>query len=187
MTLFAPQPLVPAPAVHHALTPTGVAVLLMLALVVDYMSIGPGSIRDRLAFFMALPAIRTGFGGGPLGQWTTDKLATAINGLKGTAGAAYIAGAATNVVIGAVVGIFTIYTIGVLLPVKSAKRLGSFAQLTWGDSGASRLNRKLWASAILLGILADVPQGLVGALLRGGIDFLSSWVGLLPTVLFGVS
>ena len=169
------------------LTPTGVSVLLMLALVVDYMSIGPGSIRDRIAFFMALPAIRAGFGGGPLEAWTVDKLSQLIDSLKGLAGASYIAGTATDVFVGAVVGVLAIYTVGVLLPVKAAKRFGAFAQLTWGASPGQRLNGRLWASAILLGVLADVPHGIVGDLLRGGIDFLSSWVGLLPGLLFGVN
>ncbi|MCX4474773.1 hypothetical protein OOK41_31430 [Micromonospora sp. NBC_01655] len=41
------------------------AILLLLAIVVDYMSIGPNSLRDRAAFFMALPAIREGFNGSP--------------------------------------------------------------------------------------------------------------------------
>jgi hypothetical protein len=35
------------------MSPTSTAVLILLALVVDYMSIGPNSVRDRLAFFEA--------------------------------------------------------------------------------------------------------------------------------------
>lgn len=177
----------PAQPGTPALTPTGVAVLLMLALVVDYMSIGPGSIRDRIAFFMALPAISQGFSGGPLEHWTVDKVGAFIDALKGMAEGSYIAGATTEVIIGVAVGVLAIYTVGVLLPVKASKKLGGFAKLNWGNSAAGRLNTKLWVSAALLGVLADLPRGLVGEVLRGGIGFLTSWVGILPGALFGAS
>jgi hypothetical protein len=49
-------------------------VLLLLALVVDYMSVGPNSIRDRLAFLMGLVAVREGFNGSPLDDFVAQQL-----------------------------------------------------------------------------------------------------------------
>lgn len=171
----------------HAMSPTGVAVLLLLALVVDYLSVGPDSIRDRLAFFLGLPAIREGFNGGPLDQWTVGALSSGIDALKQAAGGSYIAGAITSVVLGAGVGILAIYTVGALLPVKASKRLGRFAQISFPVSPMYRMNWRLWLCAALLGLLADLPQGSVGELLRGAIGWLTTWVAVIPNLLFGVN
>lgn len=172
---------------HHVMSPTSVAVLLLLALVVDYLSVGPDSIRDRLAFFLALPAIREGFNGGPLDNWTVGALSSGIDSLKRAAGASYIAGAATSTVLGAAVGILAIYAVGALLPVKFSKRLGRYAQIVFPTSAMYRMNWRLWVCASLLGMLADLPGGWVGGTLRGAIDILTSWAAPLPNLLFGAS
>lgn len=169
------------------MSPTGVAVLLLLALVVDYMSVGPNSLRDRLAFFMALPAIRQGFDGSPLDQWTVSALSGVIDELLAASGGAYIAGATTSVVLGAGIGVLAIYTVGCLLPVRMSKRLGRFASLSFPTSGIYRLNLPLWACATLLGLMAELPGGAVGSLLLAAIDFVTGWVSLIPAWLFGVS
>ncbi len=114
---------------QHVMSPTGVAVLLMLALVVDYLSIGPNSIRDRLAFCLALPAIRQGFNDGPIDRWTVEALSNGIEALKNVAGGSYLAAAITSVVLGAGVTILAIYTVGALLPAKASKKLGRFAAI----------------------------------------------------------
>ena len=54
----------------HLMSPTATAILLVLALIIDYMSVGPNSLRDRLAFLMGVAAIREGFNGSPLDRWT---------------------------------------------------------------------------------------------------------------------
>lgn len=186
--LYAIAPTPPAGhALHHSMSPTAVAVLLLLALVVDYMSVGPNSIRDRLAFLLALPAIRQGFDGSPIDKWTVGQAHDAIQQLLDSTGSAYIAGASVNAVLGAAVGILAIYTVGCLLPVKASKKLGRFATLTFAQSPLYRLNWRLWIAAILLGLMADLPGGVVGALTRGGIDFLTGWASLLPAFLFGAS
>lgn len=172
---------------NHLMSPTGVAVLLLLALVVDYMSIGPDSMRDRLAFLIALPAVREGFDGSPLDQWTVQAASNGIDALKSAAGGSYIAGAATSVVLSAAIGILFIYTVGCLLPVKMAGRLGKFATLSWPTSTLHRINTKLWVCAILLGMLADLPGGFVGSILRGFIGVLATFTTALPYSLFGVS
>ena len=170
---------------NHVMSPTGVAVLLLLALVVDWMSVGPDSIRDKLAFLMALPAIREGFNGSPLDAWTVDALSRFIDALLGMTGSAYIAGAAVNIVLSASVGILAIYTVGVLLPQKFSTKLGRFAQLSFPASTGYRLNGRLWLCAALLGLLADLPGGAVGNLLSGAIAALTEVVQPLPNLLFG--
>jgi hypothetical protein len=173
--------------IHHSMSPTAVAILLLLALVVDYMSVGPNSLRDRLAFLLALPAIREGFNGSPLDRWTVDAASGAIEKLLDATGGAYIAGASVNAVLGAAIGILFIYTIGCLLPTKASKRLGRFATLTFPQSPLYRLNGRLWIAAILLGLMADLPGGTVGDLTRGCVDFVTGFVAPLPAWLFGAA
>jgi hypothetical protein len=167
------------------MSPTGVAVLLLLALVVDYMSVGPNSLRDRLAFLLALPAVREGFNGSPLDNWTVGALSGAIDTLKGMSGGAYIAGAVTSVVVGALVGVLFIYTVGALLPEKFATKLGPFAKISFPQTGTYRINFKLWTCAVMLGLLADLPSGLVGSVVRGSITLVTGVTSLLPSLLFG--
>lgn len=171
----------------HHMSPTATAATLLLALVVDWMSFGPNSLRDRLAFFLAVPAIREGFNGSPLDGWTVDFLRTSIRQLLDATGGAYIAGASANLLVGMCVGILWIYTVGCLLPTKASKKFGRFATLTWPQSPLYRLNLPLWFSAILLGMLADLPQGIVGDLTEGSVNFITGIVGPIPNLLFGAS
>lgn len=171
----------------HSMSPTGVAVLLLLALVTDYMSVGPDSLRDRLAFLMGLAAIREGFNGSPLDQWTVGALSNAIDSLKAMASGAYIAGAVTSVLLAAGVGILAIYTVGALLPTKFAGRLGRFAAIQFPTSALHRINVKLWVCAILLGMLADLPQGLVGSLVTSAVNADVALASTIPALLFQVS
>lgn len=169
------------------MSPTATAVILLLALVVDYMSVGPDSLRDRFAFLLALPGFRDGFNGSPIDQWTVQRLSEAIGYLLDQTGTAYIAGASINVLLGAGVGILAIYTVGCLLPVKASTKLGRFAALTFPTSAARRLNWKLWLVAFLLGILSDVCRGAVGELTNGAVVALTALVAPLPTLLFGAA
>lgn len=169
------------------MSPTAVAILLLLALVVDYMSVGPNSIRDRVAFLLAVPAVREGFNGSPLDRWTVDALTGVIEELLDQTGGAYIAGASVNAVLGAAVGCLVIYTVGCLLPVKASKRLGRFAALTFPTSAAGRVNAKLWICAVLLGLLSDLPGGAVGNVTDWAVDLLADIVSPLPAWLFGAA
>lgn len=169
----------------QTLSPTGVAILLLLALVIDYTSFGPDSIRDRIAFLMGLVAIQQGFNNSALDQWTVGAFTQLIDTAKSMAGGAYIAGAITQVVLSALVGILAIYTVGVLLPVKASAKLGKFATISFPASGLNRINGRLWLMAILLGMLADLPGGAVGGLLSGGIAALAEVFQPLPNFLFG--
>jgi hypothetical protein len=104
-----------------------------------------------------LAAIRQGFNGSPLDNWTVGFLSGAINQLKGMTGSAYIAGAVTSALIGAGIGVLAIYTVGALMPNKATKYLGRFAAIKFPSSGLHRINYKLWLCAALLGMLADLP------------------------------
>lgn len=172
---------------QHTMSPTAVAILMLLALVIDYMSVGPNSLRDRLAFFLALPAFREGFNGSPLDVWTVGALTTGIEHLLGATGGAYIAGASINALVGASVGLLALYTVGVLLPVKAAKRFGRFATLSWSQSPIYRLNWQLWLCAALLGMLCDLPAGVVGDLTETSVVALTWLVAPLPALLFGAA
>jgi hypothetical protein len=172
---------------QHVMSPTGVAVLLLLAIVVDYMSVGPDSLRDRIAFLMAVPAIREGFDGSPLDAWTVGWLSSIIDTLKGMADGAYIAGATTSVLVGAVIGVAAIYAVACLLPDRASKKLGRFAAMRFPTSAMYRINIKLWILAILIGLCADLPSGIVGDWLTWAVDGLVTLSATIPFTLFGVS
>ncbi|GAA2696602.1 hypothetical protein Apa02nite_068200 [Actinoplanes palleronii] len=170
---------------QHHMSPTAVAILFLLALVVDWMSVGPNSIRDRVAFFFALAAVREGFNGSPLDRWTVGFLGGIIQQLLDATKGAYIAGAIVSTVIGAAVGILWIYTVGCVLPVKAGKKLGRFATLSFPQSPLYRLNVQMWVIAFLLGMLSDLPHGAIGSMTASSIDLVTSVVAPLPAYLFG--
>lgn len=171
----------------HLMSPTATAILLVLALIIDYMSVGPNSLRDRLAFLMGVAAIREGFNGSPLDRWTVGTATRGIEMLLDSppVSGSYMAGASINALVGAGVGLLFIYTVGCLLPLKAAKKLGRFATLTFPQSPMMRLNVKLWICAILLGMLADLPTGFIGGLTEGSVVFLTGLFAPIPEWLFG--
>ncbi|SCF01934.1 hypothetical protein GA0070563_104146 [Micromonospora carbonacea] len=183
MYLLAPAP--PPPAPDYAMSPTAVAITLLIALVIDYMSLGPNALRDRAAFMLAVPAIREGFNDSPLDQWTVETLRDFIQSLLDQTGDARIAGASINLVIGALVGILWIYAIGCMLPTKLSKRLGRFATIQFRASGLYRLNLPLWAVAVLLGMMSDLPGGFIGDTTRALLDVTTAIVAPFPAFLFG--
>jgi hypothetical protein len=172
---------------HHTMSPTGVAALLLLALVTDYLSVGPTGIRDRLAFLMAVAAIREGFNGSPLDAWTVTACTNIIDRLKAMSDGAYIAGASTQLVLGVAIGVLAIYTLGLLLPKRWSKKLGRFAAVEFARSDIYRINYPLWACAFALGLMSDLAQGSVGMLVNAAMDFDISLMASIPFTLFGVS
>lgn len=177
-----------------AITPTATAVLLLLALGIDAMSIGPDSIRDRIAFVMALPVIREGWDGTEFDTWTVGQLERFITNLKGESGQT-IAQASTTAILSVSVFILWMFAMGALIPNKYANRFGRFATMnfrgrtmtTIGGGGGNRLNAKLWSFAILLGLLSDIPQGLAGDVIRFSIDVMGNLVAGIPSLLLGVN
>jgi len=171
--------------VRESLGPNGVAALLLLALVVDWMSVGPNSLRDRLAFLLGIVAIRAGFNGSPLDHWTVGALDQLIDSAKKMTGGAYIAGASTQFLLSVLVGVLAIYTLGALLPDKMQTKLGPFAKISFPTSATHRINYKLWTMAILLGLLGDLGGGMIGGIVNGGIGILTELFQPLPNLLFG--
>lgn len=169
------------------MSPTAVGVTILLALLVDYMSVGPNSVRDRVAFLIAVPAIREGFDGSPLDRETVQAASAGIEQLLASTGNAYIAGASVNAILGTAIGILWIYVIGCLMPVKASKRLGRFATLSFPQSGLQRLNGRLWLFAVILGMMSDLPGGAVGDATRSLVDLLTAVVAPLPAFLFGAA
>ena len=173
-------------AAHQTLmSPTAVAVLLLMALTIDYMTVGPPWLRDRVAFVFALVAVREGFDGSPLDAWTVGALGNVVQNALDATGSAYIAGAVANVVLGAAVACVGVYVIGQMLPVKAAKKLGRFAALKFRPSPSLQLNVPLWLCAVLLGLMLDLPGGYVGDGLRWLYDIGLHLVAPLPDAAFG--
>lgn len=171
----------------RAISPTGTVIVLVLALVIDFMSVGPDSIRDRLAFLLAVAGFRDGFNDSPLDRWTVTKLSEMIGWALDQTGTAYIAGASANAVVGALVGCLALYTVGCLLPVRTAARLGRFAAISFPSSNIHRLNYRLWACAFLIGIMAELPRGLIGGWTEGAVIFLTTFISPLVILLFGAA
>lgn len=171
------------------MSPTGVASLLLLALVIDYSSLGPNSIRDKIAFCFAVVAIRVGFNGSQLDRWTVDRLAGFIDFAKDQAGDAYIARAVTNQVIGIFVGILFIYVILCLLPEWKwvTKKVGPAANIAFPTSSRFRLNGRLWICAFFLGLMAELANGWIGDMTTGFVNILTTIETPVPNIIFGVS
>jgi len=173
----------------HIMSPTAVAITLLLALLIDFSSFGPNSLRDRIAFCLAVPAIREGFDGSPLDQWTVQKLHDLIEALLTSPAVAgsRLAGASINVVIGALIGGLYVYALLCMLPAKFSKKLGRAATLNFPTSPIYRLNWPLWCVAIALGLMADLPGGAIGEVCRASIDMLIAPITALVTYLFGAA
>lgn len=170
---------------ERALTPTGCAIALILAFVIDYMSAGPDSIRDRVAFLFALAGFRDGFDGSPLDRWTVQRAHDAIGFALTQADGAYIAGASANAIVGAGVGALALFVVGCLLPVRASKRLGRLAAISFPKSPIYRINWKLWLCAFLLGVLADLGRGLLGGWIEGAVTWLTVVADVVIGLLFG--
>lgn len=187
----------------HVLSPAGVLAALLLALIIDVMRVGPEWFKDRLAFIIGLAAIREGFGDSILERWTVDALTSAIDGgFNLVKSDIYVTEAGASAVVNVLIGGVALYCVGVLLPVRAARKLGGFAKLSFSrraggvrkaagptDSHGERyqLNAQLWCCAWTLGLLADLPQGGVGTFVRGAIDVITTAVAApLTHTIFGV-
>lgn len=176
-------------AAPQAMPPTAVGITLLLALLIDFSSFGPNSLRDRIAFCMATPAIRSGFNGSPLDAWTVQKLHDLIEAMLHSppVDGSRLAGASVNLLVGAVIGLTWLYAVLCMLPAKLSKRLGRAATLTWPTSPLGRLNLPLWGVAIVLGLMADLPGGAVGGACRASIDVLIAPITYVIAWLFGAA
>ncbi len=194
------------------MSPAGIFATLMMALLVDGLSIFPQHWRDRVAFFLGLAAIREGWDGSPVDRYTFDLLAGWIDAAKATGNANLsqsatlnvggpLAQAATAQIMGVLIAAVAIYTLGVLAPPSWSKKLGELAKLSWSKKGGGpgvgppgsgggakfKLTTKLWLCAFLLGLMAEVPGGLIGTLVLGAVTGIVKAVSPIPNILFGVA
>lgn len=194
---------------HHAMPATSCVVLLIVALVVDLMSVGPGSIRDRVSFLIAVPALYAGWAGEPLAIWVNTQLAALTGmGLKAS-GSNYVAAASPTIIVSCLVAAAFIYAIGAVIPRRTQRWVGPIARFDLargkakvsaegktkgkvtpgggvGDAPAgARLNMKLWGLALFLALTADLPQGAIGQAISAVIGALISATSGLPTYLIG--
>jgi len=169
------------------MSPTGVAVLLLLAIAVDYISIGPNWLRDRLAFLMAVPAVYEGFNNSTADHWTFQRLTGFLEWAldQPILSGAYIGGASASAVLGILVFGVWLYGLGAILPAKFSKRLGRIATINFPPSGVWAINWRLWIVAIALGLLGDVPVAWVGDLTEGTNQLLADVFAPLPRLLLG--
>ncbi|MFI5839476.1 hypothetical protein ACIA8K_07150 [Catenuloplanes sp. NPDC051500] len=167
------------------LTPTGIVAVIVIAFVFDYMSVGPNSFRDRFAFLCALVALHDGFDGSPLDQWTITALSGVIEQLLEAADGTRLVGTSVNMVVSILVGVLWIYAIGCMLPEKTP-RMGRFVAMTLPTTPQFKLNAKVWAIALALGMFTDLPYGFVGETARGLYSIIAGLVSPLPGFLFGV-
>lgn len=168
---------------EHIMSPTGVYVMFMIAVVIDWMSVGPNSVRDRVAFVIALACFREGFNGSDLDKFVVQALGGVIDQTKVWSGDAYIADAETSIVIGAVVGVVGIYTAGCLMPSMLATKMGRFATMAFRSR--TRLNWQLWLCAFFIGMTADLAEGVVGLILNFFVDLCVTVTGIMPGWIFG--
>lgn len=168
---------------QHVMSATAVGILIMLALTIDYLSVGPDNFRDKIAFTAYLAAIYEGFNGSDIDRWTVQRLGMLLDGAKHAAGNAYVAGANTHQLIGSAVGCLAIYTVGCLIPQRWSKKVGYLAKFKFPTSPVKRINYKLLICAILLGLLSDLTKGTVGTavawLIHGDVwmwSFIPSWL-----------
>jgi hypothetical protein len=182
-------------------------VLLIVALVIDLLSVGPGSIRDRIAFLLAVPALYAGWAGDSLAIWVNTQLAALTGmGLKAS-GSVYIAGAEPAIVVSAVVAAAFVYAIGAMLPRRAQRWAGPIAKfdlargkasMSAGGRGkrtpggglgdapqGSRLNLKLWGLALFLALTVDLPRGAIGQAIAAVMGALTWATAGIPNWLIG--
>lgn len=175
------------PTANHTLSPTATAVLFIIAFLIDWFAIGPAWLQTRLTFACVIVAVRQGFNDSPLDKWTVDNAAGAIQAALDQAHGAYIAGASANFLVGCLVGVLTIWSVGCLLPVKWSKKAGRIATAQFKETPLRKINGQVWLMAAPLGLLADLPAGWIGWLSMGLLHVCSLVASPLPALVFGAS
>lgn len=184
----APPPAAEKASDHLGLSPTGCAVLIVIAFLLDFLTILPAWLQVRLTFASVVTAVRAGFDDSPLDKWTVDKASGAIQMALDQAKGAYIAGASAAVLTGCLVGVLAIYCIGCMLPVKWSKKAGRLATLQWKETPIRNVSPQLWVAAILLGLLADLPpDGWMATCIDAFVGACRVVAAPLPHLIFGAS
>lgn len=182
-----PPPVTATVPADHVLSPTGTAVLLVLGFAIDYFAVFPAWMQTRLLFAIVATVAREGFDGSSLDRATVQHASSLIqSGLDATDGA-YIAGASAQAIVGCLVGLLSIYSVGCMLPVQVAKKTGRLATATFKETGLRKLNFPVWGMAFALGLLADLPVGWMGSITQFCLGLYTTVTAPLPSLVFGVS
>lgn len=189
MHIFAAVPTV-LPTSNYGMSAVTIIFCLAAAFGLDYGGVGP-DIREKIALLIAAPAIRAGWDGSSVDQWTVGALRSVLSsGLQATGPVVAVAALVDAVLIITVCG-SAVWSLGMLWPSKlGGKRMGKFATLSLAGkhSGLRKINPTIWVNAFILGIMADlIPGGLFGDGLRGILDMLGPICNSLPGFLVGVS
>jgi hypothetical protein len=182
--LAASAPLTTPPSVT-ALTSLTIVTMIGLAFVVDYLSIGPDSWRDRFAFMILLPSIYAGWADSGLHKGLKKLISdTTASGVKAT-GSTEDPAAMGEAAVKFLVLLVLIYTLGCMAPAKWQQKCGRWAALSFKTKAKARMNIKLWACAIILGVLGSVLGGLSGQVLTTALDLSAHITAGLPAMLVG--
>lgn len=181
-------------AMHHMMSPAIVVIVLVVGALLDWSAFGPDSYRDRIAFLLYTTGIYEGWNGGPADAWTLEQVRKALVWALSSSvtRGSYIAGAAAgvNVIIGALVGITFVYALVCVLPpfaqtwLSKKKFAGTFVVRSFPSSATKRMNWKLIAMAIVLGLFSDVPQGWIGHPAMWCLQQVDGFVAMLFTLIF---
>lgn len=188
LSLLAAAAVPPAAAASdRVMSPTGVAVLIIIAFAIDFFAIGPAWMQTRLLFMIVATVAQQGFSDSTLDHRTVQQASDLIQAGLDAAGDAYVAAASAQVLVGCLVGCLSVWSIGCMLPMRLGQKVGRVATLQYKETGLRKLNWQIWIGAFALGLLADLPAGWMGDLTHFCLGLYTSIVSPLPSLVFGVS
>ncbi len=170
------------------MSPSGVAVLFMMVMGLDYLSLGPDWLRDRILLIFGIAAWRDGFDGSQLDQWTLEKVTNGIDLLLTLDKLAYIGGASAAIVVGCAISILAVWALGALMPDKPwvTKYAGKWAKIDLPSSNLHQLNYKIHAVGAALGMFSDLaPGGALGGWVDAGTNWTTQMAAAAVMFLFG--
>jgi hypothetical protein len=157
--------------------------VLMVALLIDYLSVGPTEGRDRIAFLLEFPCIHYGWDGSTLDLKLTEFLHSGAQRMLINLGVRGDIAEMTNAVVKVAIFAVMLYVIGVMVPKSATRHLGGWAKLDF--SCKSRINWKLTSCAIFLGLVGDQLGGLAGAIYVTTVSCVTGLTVGLPQLLVG--
>jgi hypothetical protein len=185
LLIQAQEPLAISHPSASVMTDATIVMSLSIAFAIDYMSIGTDTVRDKLAFLLALPAIHACWSDSSLDNGVTNIMKQLMEtGLKATGTQRDVA-QMSNAGIKCFVFFTLIYVIGVLMPNKWSSKAGRWATYSFKGKTATRVNYRLWGCAFVIALLGGQLGGLSGSLLTSFLDIMTSVTVWLPSMLIG--
>ena len=181
----------PSAAGGSILNASGVFMALLLALILDYSAAGSDSLRDKTILVFGTPAVYCGWNGGPFDIWVVEKISDGMDWLLSHSGALHFAGVSSVRVIGMVSGCLFVYALFALLPNIVKAAMGKKAPwlgkaVSWKlPHGTGRINWKLWAVAVSLGLFGDLARGAIGGPVVPTIEYAARFANWFLSWAFG--